>query len=702
MSGRQGRESKRGLVTSTVGSAAARLAGLLTVLFVCSAFIPPTRAWGLTGSDGGAISQRHQEVGLGMAACETGELLQGWELLGLGEGAGCRLCYRAAGALAPGGGLLETGPRYEIPGKVYGARSAEEAEMLRTALGRRRVALDATLTLAPGASLISRHDSARDLEPGSGKHGLTTTDVGHLLRWEVGPRSQLTASLEEHREEWAGWVAKPGASRRTRGLGLKSEFGGGGRHSLRLGLTATETKGEGRDRLARVREAHLGLAPVGRLRLEADYVAKESDGGADETARSVGAVLRLSPGAELSAAVKGVAVEGRGERRESALALHTKLGAGGSAGELDAEERVSRGEGEGLVRHRKWMLAGGIGRGSARTELKANFEEKRGEGPSGEVAREVLVQVDRALGGGLKLRAERRQRVRGAGAAPEVTAKSSCGVEAALRPGTSLEVGLMSEEKPSGRRGWARRVAVRQDFHKLALRAEHEVGGDAGRERGAVSYGIDAPVGELTDWAKEISGGHEFSEAGEYLIDDRSDWMEMPFAGYRFLAERRRGGEDGGVDTLAFAHRRMIGDRYHLRLSYQRFPEGKEGGEKGRPMALERGRVEIGMPIWRGLMGRGSYQRESSLSPAGGGRERVSLGFWGRLSEGERVEVSVSRGDGSWEGEGRQESRVSLLYALEVSDGHRLHVKVGWGWADGESGGGQRERRVGLGYVKPI
>jgi len=101
-------------------------------------------------------------------------------------------------------------------------------------------------------------------------------------------------------------------------------------------------------------------------------------------------------------------------------------------------------------------------------------------------------------------------------------------------------------------------------------------------------------------------------------------------------------------------------------------------------------------------MARGGYQREKSLSPAGGHREGVSLGLWGQLSEGERMEANVSRDGGRWKGEGRKHTSVSLLYALEVREGHSVHLKLGYGWDDEETGARRRESRVSLGYMKPI
>ena len=657
----------------------------------------------LRGGEGGfqqgelwALGGQYNFVGLG------GRATSGVAAAGLAEdeAASYRLSYNM-GALTLGGNLLQVGSRFALS-EGGGSTSAEEAESLKEALGKRNVELSAALSLAPGASFTTRHNSVRNDRPGDDKRGLTTTDLGHTLEWGVGSRSQLTASLEEHSEEWDQAQGKPDVKQRRQRVELKSAFGQDGQHGLRLGLTSTETEtGEG-EQSERVREAHLNLAPTTRLQLNADYVARGAGEGSEQTTQSVGGVLQLSSDAQLSAAITREAAEGNGKTRASSLKLTTKLGAGMSSGELVAEEQMSRGEGLEFVKQRNWALTGGLGTGWAKANLQANLEEKRGEGPSGQFVRKALVHVDRALARGVKLTAERRLEAGGTMASPEEMVKSSCGVEAELGPKTRMSLGLVSEQKPSGADGWAQQIALGHELNKVQLRAERQAWGEADRELSVLTYGVDAPIGELADWAKEISGAHEFGEAEEYLVRTGPDWTDMPFAGYRVWAKQRRGGDDDGLDTMGFAHRRMVADRYHLRLTYEERPECLEDDGKGRPMALQRRQVEIGMPVWRGLTARGSYQTESSLSDAGGRRQGGSLGLWGRLSERERVEASVSRDGGRWEGEMRQQTSVSVLYSLEVSDEHKLHVKVGYAWADDETSGRQREKRVSLGYVKSI
>jgi len=612
-----------------------------------------------------------------------------------------RLSYRT-GALALGGSFLDVGSGFALPGGTAGRSSEGEAQMLAEALGTRRVELSAALGLAPGASLTSRHESVRNERPGDKNRGLTTTDIGHTLSWGVGPRSQLTASLGEHSERWSEAVGKADVRRRETAVEFKSEFGRDGRHGLRLGLTSKETRKGDSEQSEQVREAHLGLAATTRLRLNADYVSNGSKEGADRTTQTVGAVMQLASDSHLSAAVKRLSVGDNRSGTESLLKLSAKLGGGASAGTLEGEECTGRGEALDFSRRRKWMLTGVLGDGRGRTSLRANLEEKRGEGPSGLLQRTALVHLDRALWSGVRLTADRHEQVGGTAAEPEVTVRSSCGVEARLGSSAALNLGLVSEKKPQGTKNRSVRVALEQEVRGLKLRAERRSWRSEGEKQSELSCGVDAPSGDLADWAKEISGAHEFAEAGEYLVREAPGWAEMPFAGYRLWASRRSARNAGGLDTMVFAHRRMVGDGLHLRVTHEECPEGKEGESKGRPLPLRRERVEVGLPLGEGLVARASYRTESGVSAERGRGDGFTLGLWGRLSEREGMEASVSHDGGRWGGEVRRHTSVSVLYSLKVSDDHRLHVKAGYGWDDPETGNRQRESRISLGYAKPI
>jgi len=646
----------------------------------------------------------------GNALQEWGTGRESWSVGRGGGGAGGASEREAAlyrfsygtGALKLGGNMLAVGSRFAPTGDGQQVASGEQAEIMAEARGTRALDFEAGLSLAPGLSLTSNHKALKNARPGDEKQGLTTTDTDHTLRWEPVPGSALTASMTEQSEEWAEGLGKPGTRQRKRAVEFKSQFGSEGRHGLRLGLTSVEKRNGDQEHTEQVREAHVTFGPTTRLQLNADYTVKGSDGGPGQTTQSVGMLLRLAPGADLSAAVKRLAPEGGGGTRESTLKLSTGLGAGGSTGRLECQEVTARGDGVGFVRRRKWALTSALGVGEGRTNVEAGFEETRGEGSADRLARTTRVHVDRSLGPRLKLSAERQEQVGGTITAPEATVKSSCELAAELGSKTSLSVGAVSERRPAGAAGWARQMALRHEWGRVRLQAEKRVWRDVDQDFSVTSCSAEAPTGQLPEWAQGISRAHEFSDAEEYLVPGALEWAEMPFAGYRISMKQRRGGAGGGVDTLTFAHRRMVGRRYHLQLVYQEHPEGTEGEEKGLPQSVRRNMLDIAAPLWRGLMVRGGYQAETSLSPEGGRREGMSLGLWGRPSEREQVEATVTHDWGRWEGGTRNHTSVSLLYSVRVSDEHRVHVKLGYGWDEGEPQHRQRESRVSLGYAKPI
>jgi len=581
--------------------------------------------------------------------------------------------------------------------------------------------------LGSGASLTSRHQSNRNSKFEDKNWGLTTSETTHALSFNLGPGSQVTASLADQLEEWDPQLARarlapqPGANRRTRSLELKSALGptASPMASLLLALSSGETNKGGQRQWERKREAQLELTPSRWLRLNAEYLAKASQQDREETTKSFGAILELAPEAQLAAGLKTVALENGPDAQESSLSLRARLGNGATAGRLEAEEKVTRSDQAARTKQRKWTLTSALGRG---VNLRAALEEKRGEGPEGALARTTVLHLDRAWGPHLgdeprlKISAERQEKVAGTNAAPETTAKSSCEVAAQLGARTRLDVTVASEQKPREVVGDMRRIVLGQEWGKLRFRAEEQLSAEGQGRRSELAYVVEARSGDLPKWAEGIPGGHEFPDAPEYLLAQRPTWerLNMPFAGFRLWTRQRRGGQYDGLHTFGVGGRGILARRYHLQLAYQQCPEAESGEAKGRPMPVQRGLLEIGTPISKGLTVRAGYQTETSLTTPGLRRRGVALGVWGPLSERERVEVSVShdRGasfaSGRWEDGAQAANRVSLLYSLRVNEEHQISLKVGYGWRERDAGGPQaspdreRESRVSLGYEKPI
>ncbi len=193
-----------------------------------------------------------------------------------------------------------------------------------------------------------------------------------------------------------------------------------------------------------------------------------------------------------------------------------------------------------------------------------------------------------------------------------------------------------------------------------------------------------------------------FQDDRQYLAPDAVRWEDISFAGYRLAAKRRRGGVDDGLHTLTFAHRRVVADRYQLRLLLQRCPESDRGVDEGLPMQVNRYLVEIGAPVREDLFALARVTREPSTSNPGWGGESFMVGLAGTLSEQERVQASVARESECWDDVTSDLTRVTLMYSRRVDEERHASVKVGYGWGQDDLDGAVREYRVTVAYKKPI
>jgi len=562
--------------------------------------------------------------------------------------------------------------------------------------------LKAVWQLGPNASLSSSQNTVRNNKSTDGKLGLTTTDSKHDLALALGGSSEFKASFTQHREEWSRAFDKPSKEQRNSVLELLSKFGPGESSSFRLALSSKQKMTGGAASSEGAREAHLALAPTGALRLTADYVAKSSSKGTDQSTRTVGAVLRLASDAELSAQVKALSPEGGSGTRESSLKLNTKLGGGGSASTLTGERTTKRSEGSGPIDKQKWQLRSGLGNGAARTNVSLRLESERGEGPSATLKRLTGLHVDRNLLPGVKLIADRELRTTGTNEAPIVSGKFDYRLEAKLGSATTLRAGQCSQETTGEADRSRREFSLEHRMGAARLHAEQSYWLDGAEARAGARYTVDLPTGELPAWAKDLSRAHAFDDASKYMVEDAPKWLDLPFSGFRLWTERRRGGEDDGLHTLGISHTRLIADRYQVQLTYQSLPEATEGSRKGRPLLLQRQMAQIGTPVGRGLVARARYGLESSTVDPLSRRQTGAIGLWGKLSDDRSVEVSVTHDSGNWEGGSVDRTGVGLLYSHEAGEDQRILLKAGYSWGDGEADARERESRLTLSYAKPI
>lgn len=618
------------------------------------------------------------------------------------QGSSYQLSY-TSGRIRLQGHLMDVGGRFPLSEEALRQGSVEDAKALREAAGTRNVDLTAAWSLSRGASLSSHYSSLRNDKPGDERNGLTTTDTAHTFVLGLGPSSRLQASLSDHAEAWDPSLAKADLRKRTSTLEFSSQFGSGQGNSVRMALTNLRTREGQQEKAEGGREVHLKLAPSPRLALNLDRITKTTDQGSGNTTQTVTAAMQLAPNSQLTAAVKTLSPERGGHTRESRLKLDTALGGGSAAAKLVAERAMVRpADGSAARNLLKWQLTGEVGTGAARTNVAAAMQEERGVGATGKLSRTAAFHLDRALGSRVKLTADREEKATGTNEQSGTRRKSALSVVADLTPAAKLTAKLVSQASSQGDQQSTRDLLFEHQTRAFRVRGQHQSWLEGRSSRSAHSYQVDVPRGELPDWAKNILTAHQFADAKEHLAANPPAWLEMPFAGFRVWGKTLRGGPDEGMDGKGFAHRRMLGGRYHLLLASEDHPEAQDGDRKGRPLPLRRRMVDVGTPIRKDLVVHSCYSEEASTLGSPTRRHDLSLGLQGRLSDQEQMEASVSRETGTWEDKAKTRTSVSVMYALKVSEEQQVSVKGGYAWSEDDPGERGREYRLSLGYSKPI
>lgn len=603
-------------------------------------------------------------------------------------------------SLSVGGRMAEAG-RHLSPLADLGGESAGEDGMPAVAAGERAAQFSAEWTPSPGLCLTSRRESSSKSGVLDPERGLTTVETAHALVMNLGPGSELRAGAQDEVKQWDPSVGATAQEKRTRTIELATSFGRAEGDGVRLGLTSVlEAEGE-QERSRRTQEAHFQLTPRDGLRLTADHVAKANGDGQERTKSTVGAVMRLAAGAELSATMVRQDHGGGQEARDAGFALKSGLGSGSSSGQVTVEQHSIVRETGADAQRRVLGFAGKL----AGAEVSLRTDETVEEGSAGGLSGQRSLEVRRELVPGVTLAAQHREKLAGTHEVPQITTHSGADVTAELGGTFTVSAALATDEAPGGFQSQEHHLALSREWQGLRVRAERRAFSGGETERANWGCVIERPSGELPEWAAEIPVGHAFEDADEYLLAPERKWVRegIGFAGSRLCLEQRDGGDEDGRDTLAFEHRMVVGDRYALRLVYEDRPEGLEGSDKGRPLGLSRRFLEVGTRVRDGLVTRVRLGEEVSLLDDEGGVREVGLGLWGTLGADEKVEGEVVHRSGRWEDASVDWTSVSLLYSLRVSEEHQVYLKAGYGWGDGGPwDGGSRECRMTAGYSKPI
>ena len=597
--------------------------------------------------------------------------------------------------------LTSVGSKFPEAAKSLQGVPQSDLKPLLDAAGTRALNLTGSYLLFPGASFTTTRTSLANDKPGDGKRGLATTDWVNALSMSLGKGTSMRFALTDHTEAWDPTAGKTGLSRRTTEFGGESKFGAGGKHSLRFGLTDVNTAAGGSEQREQTRELHLALPLHSRLRLNADYTAKEGTGGT-QTTNLASAVMQLYPGGELTTNLKTLTVGGK-ETRETAFKFAGGVGHGSSAARLLAEQTTTRTPDQGVLTNAKFDLNGGLGAGGGRVNLRSNYQERRGETASGPLERAFTFHLDRGFGPRFTLNLDHEEKTRGTVGAPVFDRKSVCGLTATLAPQTKLTAGISSQDDGTATfLAWNRDLTLEHRLGGLLLRAAERRRDYGPAQKRETGFGVDRPQGKLPDWAANLTRRHEFGDAYEYMVRREAGWLDLPFAGTRFWMDQRTGGEDEGARTLLVSHRTVLAGRYHLQLTYHDRPEHEEGDKKGRPQPLRRHYAELGTPLGRGLVGRTWLTAEQKLDDPLSQRRSVGLAIAGKLPSQAQVEVDCSHDTGSWEGRAVRRDAASLFYSRRLDDERNLSLKLGYAWGENVADSRDRDCRLTLAYANPL
>ncbi|MGD0112335.1 MAG: hypothetical protein ABSD48_10755 [Armatimonadota bacterium] len=600
--------------------------------------------------------------------------------------------------------LLDVGAHFLAPDEGLEQMEPDDAKTIGDAAGTRNLNLNAPWKLSPIASFTAKYDTLSNDRLGDKDRGLTTHDTSHTLALALNPVTSLQASLNEHDETWDPELGKADLQRHSSALELKTRLASAAGNDLRMALTTTQTKEGQGEKSESVREIHVNLAPTARLKFAADSVAKSTGQGRDQTDDSFGTTVQLATGAQVAAVVRSLSAEDGTRTRETDLKLDAALGHGATSAQLVAEQKVARSTDRSQSKEVLNVdLAGGVGSGHGRTNIRAALLQERASGLSPRMNRTATLHADRSLGKRIKLVADREANL--AGSDQQVTTariRSAYQVLAELSARNRLTTQLNSEKGGGQPDRMSQNLVFEHQAATYRLRAAQQTWRNGAVDRSAANCSVDVPKGTIPDWAKDITHGHQFADARDYMMPREPNWLDMPFSGFRVYSEHFSGGPDSGARSVGWAHRAMVAENLQVQIACQGRPEGEDGDMKGRPMPLRRKLVEVGTLVGGRLVAQTRYTGDESVGGSTGTRHDIGFGLRGPLSQQEQLEAMVSReaGDGPDNATGR--TSVTLMYALKADGDHEVSVKTGCAWTTDSAGVQKAEYRWSLGYSKPI
>jgi hypothetical protein len=410
------------------------------------------------------------------------------------------------------------------------------------------------------------------------------------------------------------------------------------------------------------------------------------------------AIFNLGAQTELSGHLER-RTTGSGSSHEGGISLQAAL----KCGRLTSEHKRTHGS-VGAQTSLKHTFSGGFGDGSARANVKAIVEQTRSEGVDGQRKGLTSLHADRQLAPAVHLSLDWQSKEAGTNAEPTHEDMTTCEVQASRFAGGELRATLSQGRAADGAPLRRNEFGFSRRWHSVELRLTQSSREDALRDGSATAAHIDVRMGDLPAWVSDVPVTAQVEDADKYLRPMSPAWRisDMPFAGYRLWAVRREMAEGDEPDTVGFAHRRVLADRYYVQAMFERCPAGTYGSERDRPLPLQRSFIEVGVPLSRGVRAHLGYGLQTSLAETRDRLQRAELGLWSIRQSGGAVYVDIAYESGRWEDAEVSRSSIALLYSRHVGDEDQVELKLRHTRGQGVDGAKGEDSRLAFTYKRPI
>jgi hypothetical protein len=292
----------------------------------------------------------------------------------------------------------------------------------------------------------------------------------------------------------------------------------------------------------------------------------------------------------------------------------------------------------------------------------------------------------------------------GTNAEPTHEDMTTCQVQAKRFGGGKLGVTLSQGRSADGAPRRRHEFVFSRTWKSAEIHLTQSSTEEALRDHSATAAQINVRTGDLPSWVSEVPVADQVEDADRYLSHTPPAWAvsDMPFVGYRVWAVHREVAGGDEPDTLGFAHRRVLADKYYLHAVFEQCPAGTHGAGRDQPRPLQRYFVETGVPLSKGVRARFGYGIQTSLAKAEDRLQRIGSGLWSVRPSGEAIHVDVAYESGRWEDAEVSRSSIALLYSRRVGDEDQVELKLRHTRGQGVDGAKGEDCRLAFTYKRPI